>query len=144
LKLHVQRLGRDLCASRNKHAARIGLIDEDGEARNLWHDLQEHFQSFPAQVGVLCRQPRDVPTRAPEARDESCAHRVSELCHDDGDRARRLFGRQARWRARRDDNVDLERNQLGRKTGKPVGFPLSKSRFKGDVLSFQVAQLAQP
>src|SRR5437867_5645034 len=32
----------------------------------------------------------------------------------------------------------------GRKTGQPVGFPLSKSGLKGDVLSFQVAQLAQP
>src|SRR4029434_9827154 len=69
---------------------------------------------------------------------------MSELCHDDGDRERRLLCRQARWRAGRDDNVDLERNQLGRKTRKPVGFSLCKSGLKGDVLSFQIAQLAQP
>ncbi len=132
---------RRLRAFPDEHGARVGLINELGETRNPRHDLQEEFQPFPAQIGVLCRQPRDVATRATEARDEPAAHRIRQLCHDDGDRAGRLLGRQARWRTRRNEDIDLEPDQLGGKTLDLVWFPLSKSGLQGDVLSFQVAQL---
>ena len=41
------------------------------------------------------------------------------------------------------DDINLETHQLGRKLGEPIRLPLRISVLDGDVLSFDVATLAQ-
>ena len=64
--------------------------------RNVGNDFLRRPERFPLKSASRVVSP--VIVRAPgrlEARDVSpAAHRISELCHDDGDRTCRLFGRQ--------------------------------------------------
>ena len=65
--------------------------------------------------------------------------------HNDGNRLGRIFGRpdQEGLPSPRQDDIDLETHQFGRKLGEPIDLTFRISVFEGDVLSFDVAQLAQ-
>ena len=93
--------------------------------------VREKLKPLAYEARALVRLSRDVATGVTEARDEPAAHRIRQLCHDDGDRAGRLLGRLARWRTRRHEDIDLEPDQLGGKTLDLVWFPFSKSRRGG-------------
>ena len=64
--------------------------------------------------------------------------------HNDGNRLGRILGRlDPPVPSRYHDNINLETHQLGRKLRGPIELPLRISVFDGDVLSFDVAKLAQ-
>ena len=82
------------------------------------------------------------PPRPCEAGDESSRYRINNECHDDRNRFRRFFGSPDRWHRRRNDDVYLQTDQLGREAWKSVVLPLGPSRLDADVLIFHIAQLA--
>ena len=78
-----------------------------------------------------------------EAGDESTLNRISSPSEDDGDGPARLLGGQRGGRVCDDDNVNLERNQFGRKSGNPVVLFLCISVFDDDVAAFEVTEVTQ-
>jgi hypothetical protein len=88
----------------------------------VWDDLAEEFEPFA--LDLLCDrcQPRDVPTRLCEARDESRRHGVADGNHDKRAGRRRSLDRMGRGSTRGDDELDFASEQLrdeGRKTAAP-------------------------
>jgi hypothetical protein len=61
----------------------------------------------------MSRRSRFVAARPGEARDETDRDRIARACHHDRNVARCLFRRQRGRREERDDEVDLEADQLG-------------------------------
>ena len=70
-------------------------------------------------------------------------HRINNARHDDGDRPRRLLRRLDRGRGVRHDDVHLEVDQLGRQIWEPAVLTLGPSGLDGEVLPFNIAQVAQ-
>jgi len=71
------------------------------------------------------------------------AHRIADADHDDGDACSCLLGRLCRRRAEGRDHIDGPANELRRDRRKPVGRALAVAVLVGDVLAFDVAELAQ-
>jgi hypothetical protein len=70
-------------------------------------------------------------------------HRIADADHDDGDGGRRLLGRVRRRRAVGRDQIDRAAHQLRRGRRQPIRRPLAVAVLIGDVLPFDVAELAQ-
>ena len=54
-----------------------------------------------------------------------------------------FLGGPGRMIPRRNDDINLEMHQLGRKGGKPIQFSICVSIFNDDVFSLNVAEIAQ-
>src|SRR6266576_4128285 len=92
-----------------------------------------------------CRESSDVPARPTEASNKSGRNWVTSIRHNDGDCLGRLFDGTDRWiSSGGNDDINLETNQLGRQTGKPIQLALSGSPLNGHILSFNVAEITEP
>jgi hypothetical protein len=145
LKLHSQRLGRDVHFSYRELVVRIGRVREDGHTVDIGDGLLEQFQLFgdDFQAGAA-GHPCDVPARPREARDEPGANGIANTNHDDRDRLGGILGCRHSLRPRRYDDVHLEPDQLGRKIRQPVEPTLSESIVDDNILALNPPELAQP
>ena len=87
----------------------------------------------------------DVAAGTGKAFNQACRDRIGPKAHhNDGNRLGRILGRLDRpLPSCYHDDINLETHQLGRKLREPIGLPLRISVLDGDVLSFDVATLAQ-
>src|SRR5439155_15099435 len=100
---------------------------------------------LPAELRAHHTHPGDVAARAREAGDESGLDRIGgEARQDDGDRAGGLFGRKARWRTGRNDELHLQVDQLGGELGKPIVAVVREAVLDDDVLALDAPVVAQP
>jgi hypothetical protein len=67
------------------------------------------------------------------ARLASLPDRIADVGDDDRNLARRVFRRDGRRRPVRDDQVDLEPDELGGQRGKPLGPTLAEAKLDRDV-----------
>ena len=102
------------------------------------------MDAFAGEFRGDTRNSGDVAARPRKARDESGAHRISRVRHDDGDVVRGLLCRLSGGREPRDDDVDFETDQLVGQFGKPAELPLRRSKFVSNVLPFDVPEIMQP
>ena len=91
---------------------------------------------------MLVRQPRDVPTRARKAGDESDPDWIGGVGHDDGDRPRHLLDNV--HATGRDEDIDLESDKLLGQFEVLVQSPCRVSLLNEDVFPLDVSQLSQP
>src|SRR5712691_10343565 len=92
------------------------------------------------QVG----QPRDIAAWPRKAGDEPAPIRIGNTSEDNGDGPGRLLGGQGDGCASgREDDITLERNQIGRESGEPLGLPLGISLFNHDVAALDVTEVTQ-
>src|SRR5262249_27012286 len=70
-------------------------------------------------------------------------NRITDTDHDDGDGRRRFLGRIRRRRAVGRNQVHRTANELGRDRREPVWCPLAIAVLIGEVLAFDVSELAQ-
>jgi hypothetical protein len=74
----------------------------------------------------------------------SSSHRIGNSNEDDGARPGRLVGGQGgECACGGHDDINLERNQLGRKRGELFGLPLGRSAFNHDVAPLDVTEVTQ-
>jgi hypothetical protein len=120
LQLHPQCPGRDL-----RLPQYLGLEDdiiripEDRQTRDFGDGRLEQLQRFPDHLGAHGGRPRDVSAGSRKASDEPGPHRIGYGHHDDRDRPGGILGCQRCLRNRRNNDVDLELDQLCRKIGEP-------------------------
>src|SRR6266849_4240165 len=98
-------------------------VPKKSHASHGRHGLFQKLKAFCRQVRAKYRQARDVSTWVREARDEAAPHRIASAGHDDGDRRRRLLGRESR---------------------ESLVSPLRASLLERKALSFHVAEITKP
>ena len=108
LELHSQRPGGQLRVPHQFRVQRIPGIRKNGYSDGLGDGFLQELQVLADQLGSEAGQPRDVAIRPGEAGDEAAPDRIVDVHHDDGDRRRRVLGRQGCHRDRHDKNIGLE------------------------------------
>jgi len=120
------------------------LPDLDSDSGRPGHGFLQRRQTLADQFGTHAAQSGDVAAWAGKASDETALDRIVDVDHDDGNRCRRLLGREGRLRDRCDEDIDPETYQLSRKEAKPLvvsGF--RRTGLDGDVPSLHVAKLVE-
>jgi hypothetical protein len=120
----------------------IGGVAEGGDAADPWKRTAEEFEAFAMQLRCHQRDAGDVTARASQARNQTQTYRVA--CHND-DRnltPRPLHGKRA-GRVKRHDDIDLERDKLGRKLGQQGNVRARRTELILDSLPFNKAAFAQ-
>src|SRR5712691_2132837 len=134
--------GRDRLSHPERGAGDV-RTPEHGHTRELWDHRFEQVQSLPGQLRSEVGQSRDVAAGSPEAGRKSFPDRIGTHA-DDGYRRRGLAGGFERCRAAGKDHGDLEADQLGYEIRELADASLRHSVLDDDVLSLDVAELAQP
>src|SRR5262249_61999458 len=75
---------------------------------------------------------------------EAGPHRVADTDHHDGNRRRRLLGGNSGRRPISGDHVHRTADELGRRAGESLRHPLGVAVVEYDVVTFEVAGVAQP
>ena len=97
---------------------------------------------LPARSVCLDRQSSDVAARPRQTCDQAAADRVDRQCKDDGDdRCRLLYCGDGGFR--RDDDVDLQPDELGRDLGVALGAALRPAILDRDGAALDPAEFAQ-
>jgi hypothetical protein len=84
-----------------------------------------------------------IAARPGQAGHQACLDRIAHMRHDDGDRAGGMLRRTTRLRPRRDDDIDLAVDELGRELAEPLVLALDPAVLNSDVLSLNIAVLVQ-
>src|SRR5262249_20068280 len=71
------------------------------------------------------------------------ADRIGNRRHDNRNRRRGALGRLDAGRVGRNDDVDLQPNQLRRQIGQTIGTSLCRTKLEGEIAAFDVAEFAQ-
>src|SRR5574337_2226370 len=122
----------------------IGWNPQDAHPGDRGDGFLEQLQLFGAQVRGEEGEPRDVPAWPRQVPDETGSHGIGNDHHDNGERLRRVLGREGRWRRMRNNDVNLEAHQFSREVCKPLGLPCSPSVLHREILPLDMAKLTQP
>jgi hypothetical protein len=116
---------------------------QDRDASERRHDLLEKLDVLAADTGGAEGKTGEVPSGPRQALREARLDGIVDDDHDDGDRCRRLADRLVLPQSRRDDHVDAQMRQLGRKAGRLLGVTRGKAAFDPDVLAVHPPERAQ-
>ena len=117
-------------------------VCERSDALRGRHDFANELKAFPGQLRRGGGQSGDVSTGAGEAGDKPGADRVAGGRHDNWNVGGGSLCRQRGRCFRRDQNIDLERNQFSRERGKPVQFAFGATELDLNILAVDVAKVA--
>ena len=123
--------------------AGIAWIGHDRQPVEIGDNLAQEFEPLAGRISCQGRQASDVPTRSREARDEAGADRVLRQHEHDRDNRRRLLCRDGSCGPPRNDDIDLEPDELGRNLAKPLAASLRPAIFNRDATSFDPTEFAQ-
>ena len=102
--------------------------------------LQTLADELRSEVG----QPGEIAARARKAGDEAVRNRIRGRAEDNGQGPRRVLGGQGDGCASTGhDDINLERDQFGPKSGEPLQLPLGISVFDHDVAAVDVTEATQ-
>ncbi len=146
LKPHPQRPPRDFYFLQHvlfRVFAGATWLPEDSDPTDPRNGLLEQFQTLADELRGDVGQPRDIAARPRKAGDEPARNRIGSRSEDNGEGPGRLLGGQSLGCASGQDDINLERNQFGRKSGEPLGPPLGISVFNLDVAALDVTEVTQ-
>jgi hypothetical protein len=123
---------------------RIRRVPKQSDSGLLRKRFLQQLQALTAELRRDAGQAGDVATRPRQALDEPYSHCVATRPHHDRDHRSRLLGGERGLRSERDDDVDVEADELGCERGKPLRPALGVSVFDEEVLSLDVAKLVEP
>src|SRR5262249_36344539 len=130
--LNTEHVGFPLRLAHYQDVARIASIGHDRQSAEVGDNLAQESKSFANGVGRLERQAGDVAARPRQTCDIAARNRVERRGEDDRDSRRRLLYR-GDYAPRCDNDIDLQRDELGRDLGEALATPLrpSHARFRG-------------
>src|SRR5262249_25387988 len=108
-----------------------------------WNNLLENLQPLGTDVRAKAGIAGDISSRSGEAWHEPGAHRIADRDHDDGNRGGGLLGREACGRAEGCNYVPRATNQRPCGLGESLGHSIGIRVVEGDVLAFEVTEIAQ-
>src|SRR5262245_12269324 len=92
-------------------------LPEDSDPTDPRNGLRELFQTLADELQAEAGHPRDIAARPRKAGDEAARNQIGSNSEDNGDSVGRLLGGQGMGLACGHDDINLERNQFGRKSG---------------------------
>ena len=126
-----------------QHGGGVADIDQDRQTAKTGNDFAQEFDTFAATIGRLQRQAGDVAARPRQTGDGAGAERVRrQREHDRDGRCRLRCGGECI--SARDDDIDLEPDELGRDLGEALGATLPPAILDGDGTSIDPPELPQP
>src|SRR6185295_5631688 len=135
----------DFCWLQHVCASAEGTwLPEDSDQADLRNGLLELFQTLADELRSDVGQPREIAAGVRQAGDEPVCDRIGGRAEDNREDPRRFLGRQGGGCASTGhDDINLERNQFGRKSREPLDLPLGRSVFDHDVAALDVAEVVQ-
>jgi hypothetical protein len=147
LKPHPQRPCRDVCSRQHglvRAFAECTWQPEDSDPIDPRDGLLEQFQTLADELRAEAGQARDIAARPRKVGDEPARNRITNTSEDNGDSPGRLHGRQGdSCASAHEDDINLERNQLGREGGDPLELSFGISVFDHEVATLDVTKLTQ-
>src|SRR5262249_15001856 len=119
-------------------------IPEKGYARDGWNNLLENLQPLGTDVRAKDGVAGDISSRSGEAWHKAGAHGIADRDHDDRNRDGGLLGREACGRGVGRNDVHRATNERRRRLGESLRHPIAIRIVEGDVLAFEVTEIAQP
>ncbi len=120
----------------------VARVSEDGHAARRRQHVADEFKAFfrePGRTG----QPSDVAARPRQAGNETGSNWIARPRHDDWNLCRRMPRRGDGRRQRRDDDIDLEKNQFVSQPAQALRLAIGGAELERDALPLDVAVLAQ-
>src|SRR6185436_7836802 len=108
------------------------------------NDHAQQLESLSGKIGRLTRQAGGIAARPRQTGDETGADWVPHRRGDDWDHRRRLLCCNGGGGSPRDNDVDLEPDELGSDLGSALRASLSPAIFDRDSATFSPAECAQP
>src|SRR5262245_24022162 len=108
------------------------------------NNLLENLQPLGTDVRTKDGVASDISSWSGEAWHEPGAYGITDRDHDDGNRGGGLLGREARGRAKGCNNVHRATNERRRGLGESLRHSIAVRIVEGDVLAFEVTEIAQP
>src|SRR5262249_12527410 len=108
-----------------------------------WNSQFEKLQPLGTDVRANDAIAGDISSRSGEAWHEPGAYGIADRDHDDGNRGGGLLGRQACGRAEGCNNVHRATNERPCGPGESLRHSIGIRIVEGDVLAFQVTEIAQ-
>src|SRR6516165_12320902 len=99
--------------------------------------------SLANRVSRLERQAGDVATRSCQTRDKAGADRVARARKDNRDHRCRLLCRDDCWGSHRDDDIDLQPDELGRDLGEALVASLRPANLDRDGATLDPTEFTQ-
>src|ERR1700730_1343829 len=147
LNLPPQHPPRDFCSLQHVffRAFAVGTwLPEDSDPIDSRDTQLELFQTLADELREDEGQPRDIAARPRKAGDEAAPNRIGSSSEDNGEGAGCLLGSPGSLCASSGhDDINLEGNQFGRKSGKALRLPLGISVFDHDVAALDVTEVTQ-
>jgi hypothetical protein len=119
-------------------------IPENSHRGNLGESLLKQPQRFSDDLSGHRGVSRYVGTRSRKTCNEPCSHRIANAYDNDRDSRGRILGCQRRLRYHRNNDVNIELDQLPRKLRETIKIPVRKSVLNDNVSSLDIAKLTQP
>src|SRR5262245_56784900 len=108
------------------------------------NNLLENLQPLGTDVRTKDGVAGNISSRSGEAWHEPSAYGIADRDHDDGNRGGGLLGREACGRAEGCNNVHRAANERRRGLGESLRRSVAIRIVEGDVLAFEVTEIAQP
>jgi hypothetical protein len=134
--------GCGLHVGRLTHGSRIAGIGQHRDPLKAGNDLAQDLDALAGNIDRLVRQPGHVAAGPGQAVDKAAAHRIGGDGEYDGNRRCRPFDG-LNGAADGDDDVDLERDELGREVVEAFSFSLGPPMQDGNGAAVDPAQLLQ-
>ena len=131
-----------ICAAYGLAKGSVSSASTPNSARG-GNKLANQLHALAGHLHTPARLSGDVAARPGEARDEAGRDRIARACHHDRNVACRLFRRQRGRREERDDEVDLETDQLGSLFQLEIGPASSRAYLQAKIAALDVARIAQ-
>src|SRR5262249_2057861 len=107
-------------------------IRQAGQPAQTWDNLAQEFESLASKIGCQGREAGDVAARSRKATNKAGANRIPHYRGDDRDNPCRLLCCNDRWGRIRDNDVDLELDELGRDLGEALAAALRPAILDSD------------
>src|SRR5262249_27631250 len=141
---HTQPRCRSLYLFELEDIGGVVRIPEKGHARDGWNGQFEKLQPLGTDVRTNDAVAGDISSRSGEAWHEPGAYGIADRDHDDGNRGGGLLGRKSCGRAVGRNDVHRATNERRRGLGESLGHSVARRIVEGDVLAFEVTEIAQP
>ena len=140
--LEAERAGRRLNLAQLQRGIGTGEIGKDSKSAQTGDNLAQELKSLAGSIGPLTRHAGNVAARSRQGRDEAAADRIARRREHDRDHRSSLLCCEDRRGVMRENNIDLQPDELGRDLGETLTAPLCPTILDRDIATLKPNEFA--